>query len=550
MKRKIIGTLLCVGLSCTLFGCSITSRLARRQVTVHLAQLSRTQRQEQQETERPQILRVQRDSTDYFFLPVEKDENGEDIGSVQIEQVVVVARIRPIPERRGKVTIDFNVNLPKELLGRSRSVVITPYLHKLEQVVAMDDIIIRGALFDKVQQRDYWQYNTYLGRFRPDSLRAEWAFSRFVKYPYPQDARLDSLVEHRTSISYYYSQEVSTDETSKKMLITLRGKVEALDESDYAIPPSDTLVYAVSSMLSFLDTMPRYCIRIIDKYVSVQDRNYILFRVDDTRLIDTLGDNARELNRITSLMDRIVSQREFYVDSVILTASASPEGRWSSNLRLSGARAGALRRYLAGRFGRRIDTLLTVRATAEDWPELAAQIRKNPHLLHRDEILHLIATEKNPDRRERLIRERYPAEYRYLKEKIYPSLRAVTMRYDLRRVGMVKDTIHTTELDTAYMRGRELLEQRRYPQALYILRDYDDRNTAIAHLSLGHDAEALRILDKLPASAVTEYLKAIACARLGHKTAGREHFLEACRRDERMEYRATLDPEINDLLRE
>ena len=82
---------------------------------------------------------------------------------------------------------------------------------------------------------------------------------------------------------------------------------------------------------------------------------------------------------------------------------------------------------------------------------------------------------------------------------------------------MVKDTIHTTELDTAYLRGRQLLEKRKYAQALYVLHDYRDRNTAIALLSLGQDREALRILEALPATATSEYLRAIACSRLGRK---------------------------------
>ena len=99
---------------------------------------------------------------------------------------------------------------------------------------------------------------------------------------------------------------------------------------------------------------------------------------------------------------------------------------------------------------------------------------------------------------------------------------------------MVKDTIHTTEPDTAYLRGRQLLEKRKYAQALYVLHDYRDRNTAIALLSLGQDREALRILEALPATATSEYLRAIACSRLGRKAEGRRHFLEACRRDERM----------------
>lgn len=357
-------------------GCSTTARLTRRQATAHLAQLSRTERQSKVRDDRPQVVRVERDSSDYYLVPVERDERGEALGTVPIEEVVVVARVRSIPERRGRVTLDFNVELPKELLGRSRSVVITPFLHRQDEQIPLDDIIIRGALFDRVQQRDYWQYTTYLGRFRPDSVRAERAFQRFVKYPYAQDARLDSLIENRTSISYYYSQEVPTEETSRKMLITLRGRVEGLDDSTYTLPPSDTLTYTVSSLLSFLDTLPRYRIRVIDKYVTVNDRYSLSFLTGDARLVDTLGDNARELARIAALMERIVTQQEFHVDSIVLTASASPEGRRALNERLSRARAEALRSYLAGCFGRRADRLLTIRSAGELWPELTARIAR------------------------------------------------------------------------------------------------------------------------------------------------------------------------------
>ena len=148
------------------------------------------------------------------------------------------------------------------------------------------------------------------------------------------------------------------------------------------------------------------------------------------------------------------------------------------------------------------------------------------------------------------LRERFPREYAYLKEVIYPQLRTVDFRYNLRRKGMVKDTIHTTELDTTYARGVELLQRRQYARALYILNDYNDRNTVVAHLSMDHNERALELLSTMPTDAVTEYLRAIACSRLGRKAEGREHFLEACRRDERMEYRGNLDPEISELLKD
>ena len=534
----------------TMFGCSVAGRLQRQQATARLAQLTRAERQEWQQDYRPQVVKLQRDSNTFYLAPVDTLDDGERVMSLQIEQVTVVAKMRSIPERNGRVVLDFIVTLPKQLLGRSRSVVITPVLHKPDESVPLEDLVIRGGRFSLLQERDYWQYETYVERFRPDTVGREAAFNRFVKFPYPEDARLDSLVEGRNTMTYYYSQEVRTDETSKKMLITLQGQVVAVDDSAYRMPSSDTLSYVVSSMLSFVDTVPRYRIRIVDKCLTVEDRNYIRFFVGDTRVVDTLGDNRQQLDKITSLMRQIVEQEEFYVDTITLTAAASPEGSYAANNILARGRAEALKRYLVRRYGRSIDTMLTVRWVAEDWAELTARIRTDKAIGSREAILEQIAAERNPDRREQAIRQRFPKDYAYIRSVIYPQLRAVNFRYNLRRKGMVKDTIHTTELDTAYARGVELLQKRKYARALYVLNDYNDRNTVVAHLSLDHNERALELLAAMPKDAVTEYLRAIACSRLGRKVEGREHFLEACRLDERMEYRGNLDPEIAELLKQ
>ena len=532
-----------------MFGCSVAGRLQRQQMTASLSQLTRAERQERQQDYRPQVVKLQRDSNTFFLAPVDTLADGERVMALQIEQVTVVAKMRSIPERNGRVVLDFIVTLPKELLGKSRSVVITPLRHKPDESVALEDLMIRGGRFSLLQERDYWQYETYVERFRPDTVGREAAFNRFVKFPYPEDVRLDSLVESRSTVTYYYSQEVKTDETSKKMLVTLQGQVLAVDDSAYRLPPSDTLSYIVSSMLSFVDTVPRYRIRIVDKYLTVEDRNYIQFFVGDTRVVDTLGDNWRQLDKITGLMRQIVEQQEFWVDTITLTAASSPEGAYAFNDRLSQGRAAALKRYLVRRYGKSIDTMLIVRWVAENWPELTQRIRTDKSIENREAILALIASEKNPDRREQAIRLRFPKEYAYIRSVIYPQLRAVNFRYNLRRKGMVKDTIHTTELDTTYARGVELLQKRKYAKALYILNDYNDRNTVVAHLSLDHNERAMELLAAMPEDAATEYLRAIACSRLGRKEEGRRHFLEACRLDERMEYRGNLDPEIAELLK-
>lgn len=547
MKRIMKTIAVC--LAALLCGCSITGHLERRQYRADVLHVSREQYEREQQTYQPPALKIERDSNRFYLVPTEVQENGERIMAMQIQEVTIRATTRTLPERLGKVTIDFVIDMPRQLQGTCRSIAVIPYLHKYGEAHPLQDITIRGGLFSRVQDRDYWQYNKYLHVFNPSEIGAERAFARFVKYPYSEGSRLDSIVQHPGHISYYYSQEVPTDETSKTMLVTLQGWVMALDESYYKLPPSDTLTYHVSSMLSFADTTTRYKIKIIEKYATVQDRNYIQFRLNDTHVLDSLGRNAAELDKIRTRMAGLIGQREFFVDSIVLTASASPEGRYARNSTLAQGRAHALKGYLRKCIGPQVDTLMQIRWIAEDWHELTTRIRSDENLQHRAEILKLIDTDSDPDRRERTIRELYPQDYQYLKESVYPSLRAVTMRYDLRRVGMIKDTIHTREVDTAYMRGINLLQKRKYAKALYILNDYRDRNTVITLLSLGYDAQALEMLNGLERSHTTEYLKAVACARLGRKTEGREHFLKACELDERMLFRGNLDPEIAELLK-
>lgn len=542
MKKTVVGLL--AGL---LAGCSVTSRLERKQSRA-IAGYAPREQTAPKPVKKQNYTTVKRDSSTYFIAEADRDENGETVASFRLDEVVVVAKTRTLPERKGKVLVDFVITLPKELQGNSRNVVVVPHLHKAEGEVPLQELSIRGGLFSRVQDRNYWQYAQYVRIFRPDAEGEQRAFERFVKRPYPVGVRLDSIVESARDISYYYSQEVPTRSEGKTMLLTLHGAVVALDGSRYDLPPLDTLRYHISSMISFTDTTTRYVTKIIEKYAVVNDRNYLSFRVNDTRIIDTLGDNAAQLARIESLMDDLVNQHEFHVDSIVLTASASPEGSYAQNDRLARGRATALKHWLGDRFGRQVDTLITVRWVAEDWIELARLISTDNTLTDKDAILDLLRSVGNPDRREAELRRRFPKQYHDIRQRLYPILRSVNFKYDLRRVGMVKDTIHTTVPDTLYARGVLLLNERKYNDALRILRPYEDRNTAVALLSLGYDEQAYDILCRLKEEATVAYLKAVVCARLGRIEEGKEAFGRACELQPNFEYRGNLDPEIRELI--
>jgi tetratricopeptide (TPR) repeat protein len=173
-------------------------------------------------------------------------------------------------------------------------------------------------------------------------------------------------------------------------------------------------------------------------------------------------------------------------------------------------------------------------------------IERDTILTNKKGLLDCFA-EVEPDKRENLL-SKYKQEYNYLKENIYPLLRKVSIELNLLRIGMVKDTIHTSEPDTLYTRGVNLLKKREYSKALEILIGYNDINTAIAHLSLGQDVSAYSILEKLKESAHQLYMMAIIHARKGEEQEAARLFLKSKELDIKMAYRGGLDPEISKLI--
>ena len=167
MNRNSIATgICCIALLC---GCSITGRLERRQYRADVLHVSREQREREQQTYQPPALKIERDSNRFYLVPTEVQENGERIMAMQIQQVTIRAKARTLPERLGKVTIDFVIDMPRQLQGACRSVVVTPFLHKYGEAHPLQNITIRGGLFSRVQQRDYWQFDKYVRAFAPDS---------------------------------------------------------------------------------------------------------------------------------------------------------------------------------------------------------------------------------------------------------------------------------------------------------------------------------------------------------------------------------------------
>lgn len=564
MKRIFLLLFAACWLMTLLFGgCAVTSRLERHQYTSVVAHTPRQMRErmkadEQQDTT---IYEMKGDSGSLFVANRRSmviEDDGEAVALLRSREVSVIAKTRMLAERDGKIQIDFLITMPRELQGNVQSFTITPIMHRKGRNVELEPLQVRGGLFSKLQERNYWRYSKFqskLVRRRKGNLSAEdtsrlkEAFHRFVQFPYLDRSRFDSILNGKEKITYFYTQDVKVEEDDKRLYISLNGRVNALDGSSYDVPPNDTLQFNISSMLTFVLPITRYMTRIVEKFAVVNDRNYLTFKVNNTKIMDSLGNNAQNLGQIRDLMHTLLYQHEFYVDSIVLTAASSPEGSFRHNNRLARERAYALSRYLKQEFDfPELDTLLTVRWEGENWTDFKREVVRDDQIEHRDEILRLAKQIADPDEREAAIRKQYGKDYRYIRDVIYPRLRVVDFKYNLRRVGMLKDTIHTTVVDTVYQRAVELLRTRHYEEASTLLMPYRDQNTAVALLSRGFNGAAREILFELPSSAQVEYLRAIVCSRLGEWKLGEQCFRKACELDDLLEYRANLDPEMSPYL--
>lgn len=414
-----------------------------------------------------------------------------------------------------------------------------------------------------------------------EKLKAEADIMRNKLIPFPlrDGLRLDSVITTRDTLYYKYSQEVQADENTSKLYVYLNGDLVRRSGIFYKTPESDTLTFNVSSMVNFIDETPYYVQKIVHRDAEANSSFQIGFQPSKSILDENFENNSEELQKVKDMIAKLIKDPIYIIDSISVTAYSSPEGTFAINNRFSRERAHAFGEFMKRELKVWRDSLdingsisvdasgevntnsdikqqypdlsksITISSVAENWGKLTTLISQDENIKHLDGILDKIATVSNQDTRESSILQSFPTDYAYMRKEHYPKLRVVDVRFNLHRRGMIKDTVHTTELDSTYMEGVRLLKARKYEQALEILRPYDNVNTAVAYMSLGYDNAALRIFSKEPPTADIIYTMAILYARKNDTGKAVEHLMRAVEMKPLLRFRANLDPELSELVK-
>ena len=458
----------------------------------------------------------------------------------------------------------------------------------IPQVYALktDSTFVSDELFESYfgvsEQEAVEHYTNKFLRRRNERRKAdrERMFRRYVKAPIVTDGiRLDTVIRGTGGeFIYNYIQTITTRPRLRKADIRLCGEIFEQDRQLYTVPQSDPLTFYISSVSAFVDGTERYKTVIISRNLEANTSCNIDFRTGRYEIEEKLGDNAREIAYIKENLRNLLLNETYELDSVTIAASASPEGSVASNNSLTYRRSRAAADYFehyiqyvrdsvrredgviisvaddftegrmqaSGRASREIRFLS--RSGGENWLALDDFVRLDSLMTEaqKEDYFRLEALKDADEREKRMRGEPW---YKHLAEAYYPRLRTVRFTFALHRKGMVKDTVHTTELDTAYMRGVEAIRDHDYELALEYLTPYQDYNTAVAYVALDRNASARAILRDLPRTPPVNYMLALLYAREGDDQQAVQHYLDACGQDRSYVSRGNLDPEISALIR-
>lgn len=402
--------------------------------------------------------------------------------------------------------------------------------------------------------------------------RRQKMFDKYVKAPIVTEGiKLDTvLTDVNGDFRYCYSQVIDTKPMLRKVDIVLSGSIYEQEKRLYTIPRGDPLTFYISSVASFADMSEKYLTKIVERQVTASASYNIVFQAAKTDVRYDLADNAEEIANIKRQLVSLMENEMFELDSIKVTATASPEGSYRQNERLSRRRSESVSNYFRSWIRHYRDSLETVRGFrvdesgsiarnqvasipfqssiySENWTGLDRLIRSDGNLSEEDKHHYYdqMGIGDLDERESRLKQQRY---YKYIKEELYPRLRTVTFDFYLHRKSMVKDTVHTTVLDTAYMLGVEAIRDRNYEKSVALLAPYQDYNTAVAYVALDRNRSALQILQGCEKTAQVNYMLALVYSRLGDEGKAVQCYMRSCRQDPAYVHRGNLDPEISELI--
>lgn len=316
------------------------------------------------------------------------------IASAHAETVAGPVADKVVLSRNGAfLLIEMDINLAQVDVASNEAVLFTPLLVKGEEEKALPAVGIYG-------RKRYYYYDR--NGLLPSSTSGEIAIKA---------SRKPDIQHYRTLVDYEPWMDGAVLQLQKE---TFGCCQEVLaDGSDVLASYNEP-----KFVPQYLYVQPE---AEVVKTRSLSGSAFIDFPVSRTEIKPDYRNNGAELAKIRATIDSVRNDADIRITSLSIKGYASPEGSYSLNERLASGRTEALKEYVVGLYHFE-PSLISTSYEPEDWAGLRKYVAQSS-LAHREEILALIDSDREPDNKEYKIKKEYPADYATLLRDCYPALR-------------------------------------------------------------------------------------------------------------------------------
>ena len=301
-------------------------------------------------------------------------------------------------ERNGQVDVMFKMSVPANYVHSKHQYMFTPVLTDYNNIMPLETIIINGQKYAKMSAKNGHHKDM------KQKLDAAPDMSKAIQLNASKNAR---MIDYEYTIPFEpwmaNAHLVCIQRFNSKKNTTL------IAEEIYGHGVEVTTIPTVIETVAIVDN--------IEGIININ------FPISSSKINMNLGDNRNEIAEMENIIMKIMNNKANIVDSIIITASSSPDGRYASNEKLAMARAKSVKSYLLNKFDfkSKYKDVVKTKCVAENWVGLAALVLASD-VPNKARILKAISI-RNLAQRERAMMAL--PEYPYIKKYILPSLRFV-----------------------------------------------------------------------------------------------------------------------------
>ena len=317
-------------------------------------------------------------------------------------------------ERNGKyMLVDMNVDFTELKVESNRAIVLTPVIVNGSDSLELNSVGIYG-------RSRYYHYMRSGGVITGETEKSYRASEK------PEVMNYHSIVPYEKWMNGSQLYLSRKDYGCCKSLVAQQSGVLI---PDFSIP-------VMNFVPEFVYVRPKAEEK---KTRSLSGKAYVDFPVSKTAIYPDYRKNPQELAKIQATIDSVKSDKDYTITALSIKGYASPESSYANNTRLAKGRTEALKAYVESmyNFG---DGFIKTSYEPEDWAGLREYVEKS-NLANKDAILDIIDGNLDYDAKERLIKSKYPADYRFLLDNCYPALRHsdYMINYEVRHFSDVNE---------------------------------------------------------------------------------------------------------------